>query len=86
MRERAKAEAGGAASCVLKLACLWASFKSTCQGSVASFLSSPCLEWAAGLGLMDMWIVDTRTLKEAVVGPQAGMAIPCIEGIHHDGQ
>lgn len=35
---------------------------------------------------MDMWIADTRTLKEAVVGPQEGLAIPCIEGIHHDGQ
>lgn len=44
VRERAKAEAGGATFCVLKLACFLASFKSTCQGSVASFLSSPCLE------------------------------------------
>lgn len=83
MRERAKAEA---AFCVLKLDCLLASFKSTCPGSVASFLSSPCLEWAVGLGLIDVWIVDTRTLKEAVVGPQAELAVSCIEGVHHDGQ
>lgn len=30
--------------------------------------------------------MDARTLKEAVVGPQAEPALPCIEGVHHDGQ
>lgn len=54
--------------------------------SVANLLSSSCLEWAAGLGLTDVWIVNVRTLKEAVVGPQAVPTIPYIEGIHHDGQ
>ena len=61
-------------------------FQVNLSRSVASFLSSPCLEWAAGLGRTDVWVVTIRTLKEAVVGPQAEPTIPHIEGIHYDGQ
>lgn len=61
-------------------------FQVILSSSVANLLSSFCLEWAAGVGLTDVWIVNVRTLKEAVVGPQAVPTIPYIEGIHHDGQ
>lgn len=61
-------------------------FQVILSSSVANLLSSSCLEWAAGVGLTDVWIVNVRTLKEAVVGPQAVPTIPYIEGIHHDGQ